>query len=320
MKNTTAEHKAPERSKNQESIFAAKQTVETPVFNHNVINKLYEKGIDIRKSVIDEILGLPRETVIQDLTKVLNDATARYNFLTTDPDLESDKTTFPFHALAILAELKSEESLETVLTFIQDEEIAEYYLGDFLSELLWNSLYLLGKNQLEVLKNFITNEDAYVYSKSEVSLAVCQLGMQNQDRRKEVISWYKSIFQHYDSMKDDDPRLNPELLGVLVSDTIKLNATELLTIIEQLFDQDRVDVEMSGKYSVVDEEMFENHGTKFIEEVLSIKEVYARAKEIDDAASFEDDDFNYVPLKGKSDKGGMCPCGSGKKHKNCCGE
>ena len=60
------------------------QTEEIPVFNHSEMQMLYEHGFEISKHVLGQILSLPRESLIEDLVKVMFDSVHRYEYFQID--------------------------------------------------------------------------------------------------------------------------------------------------------------------------------------------------------------------------------------------
>ncbi|MEZ4823858.1 MAG: hypothetical protein R2942_16220 [Ignavibacteria bacterium] len=70
---------------------------------------------------------------------------------------------FALHAMFMLRELKAEEFLETVLDLLrQNQNFVDYWLGDLITEYMWMIIYELGKDQLEVLKNYILEEGNFL--------------------------------------------------------------------------------------------------------------------------------------------------------------
>ena len=94
-----------------------------PVFNHKEILDLYEYEYDIPQYILEDILALPKETLIEDLEKVLRDAVDRNDYFVAN--VMENLNFFPFHAIILLTELKSEKSLSLILEIFS-------YNSDFL--------------------------------------------------------------------------------------------------------------------------------------------------------------------------------------------
>ncbi|HCT71182.1 MAG TPA: hypothetical protein DF409_09280, partial [Bacteroidales bacterium] len=88
-----------------------------PVFKHDEINNLYQFGIRIPGDKLDELLALPRLSLISDLEAVLQDAVDRYGFF-HELGYKEVTHSFALHALFLLGELKATESLTRILDFI----------------------------------------------------------------------------------------------------------------------------------------------------------------------------------------------------------
>lgn len=98
------------------------QTKRQPVFNHKIIEELYCNDFGINHSIVNQILKLPRETIIEDLERVAMDSLYRFEYFYDKAEREGwneKKFTFPIHAFLLLGELKSEESLPVVLNLLQ---------------------------------------------------------------------------------------------------------------------------------------------------------------------------------------------------------
>ncbi|MFN5649547.1 MAG: hypothetical protein ACK458_18705, partial [Sphingobacteriales bacterium] len=84
-------------------------------------------GIEIPVESIDNILSLPPESIRQDLQKLLEDAVKRFRYFCYGKAIEEDRT-FPLHAICLLGELKAEQSLAAVLSFLSEHpDLLEFW-------------------------------------------------------------------------------------------------------------------------------------------------------------------------------------------------
>ena len=130
-----------------------------PTFQHVEVYRLYELGCKNSVPELLELIQLPKESLIQDLELVLQDAVERYQYFNQVVDWSVKSHSFVHHAVFLLAELNSEKSLPKILEVISyEEEFLELYFADLLTEDVWIVLYKLGKNQVELLESFFSHK------------------------------------------------------------------------------------------------------------------------------------------------------------------
>jgi DNA-binding Lrp family transcriptional regulator len=325
----------PEFSEYNKSV----QTDQPPVFYHPEIYELYKDDFEIDQDILAKILKLPRESVISDLRKVLQDGICRYEYF--DLQLEVDnidyqELTFPVHAVFLLGELGAVEALEDILeTFRQGEDFIEFWYGDFIREVIWLPLYKLAENNLEALQKFMLESGVHTYAKSAVSEAVLQYYLHHPDSREQISNWYNSLLTQY--LNPEQPNLiDSDLIGFIVCDIIEGNFRELLPIIDKLFDAKYVGEEICGNREAVHEDIGMKDFSFWRKETLSIYELYDDivhhwSSFIDEEEDDEPDPYDHpglisggmpkeTPVKNEPGVGrnDPCPCGSGKKYKRCC--
>jgi len=314
-------------------------TTEAPVFTHSIINQLYCNSLEIDRQIINDILELPRETLLADLHKVVYDSMARYETFTSMYwDIQTHE--FLMHALLLLTELKDESSVEVILDVLrQDSDYFETWFGDFLTDGFWELLYAMANDKLEMLFNFVIEPNHYTYAKSCISQMTEQIVLHQPERKLEVVGWYKRVFQYWIAEKDNDDIIDTELIAFFISDSVNIQLTELVLEIKTLFDLDLVAQGISGSLddcledingiSTIDrkEKIFSSITERY-NDYISTWLNYGEEEERD---YYEDKDTrkeiyedlkNRVPLPGEKPKVGRndhCPCGSGKKFKKCCG-
>lgn len=320
---------------------------DAPVFNHPEIENLYLYGLRIPHELLSDILALPRTTLIADLEMVVKDSIRRFDYF-TELEYSEETHSFLIHALFLLKELNAENSLLVLLSALSmDDEYMEIMLGEFLTYSVWQCLYQLGINQLEVLNAFLQTPGIYTYSKTTVFEALGQIALHHPERREEIVTIIRDLFIQFSDASIDDNLIDSEFLGLAISETIDSQLTELLPVIKILFDKGYVDLGISGDYNDVVKEFSEPPVFNRRKELLSIFEYYnevletwASYNEDNDlpqtfnndthglSPSFNPDKYditesNYLspqPIKAeKIERNGPCPCGSGKKYKKCCG-
>jgi hypothetical protein len=303
---------------------AKNENHQPPAFNHPEITSLYEYGIKIPHEKLREILALPRHTLIDDLQTVLSDAINRYGHFSTI-EWEEETHTFLLHALFLLMELESEESLPLILNVLEsDDEFIEFWIGDHLTDTVWQCLYKLGFNQTGMLKSFLNEPGIETFCKVAVSDSLCQMVLHHPEKRNEIAGVFKEVFTTFTNASPDENLIDIEFLGLAVGYAIDAKLNELLPAIKTLFDKNIVALGVNGDFQKVKKYFSEPGKFSHKKEIYNIFELYNDV--LNSWSGYNDQkekaiSKENVPQPVKSDKIGRndpCPCGSGKKYKKCC--
>lgn len=316
------------------------QTNKEPEFNHPEIQQLYENGMRIDHQVIKEILGLPRASLIDDLETILGDVVRRYEYFENRVDANGwveEQQTFLIHALFLLAELNATESLDKMLQLLrQDEKILQFWFGDFLTAEVWRTIYQLGNNQFEKLKEFVLKPHLYTYARYEVCSAVAQIAFHEPERKPEAVGWIKEVLTYLLNNKDDKNLIDSDFIALVICDIIGLKEKGLLPLVKCLFEQDLVSSGICGDFNDVEDDIINQPEMDYCK--YNLYNIYERYTHIlttwggykEGEVEQIDSGFNNYDLTGfqqeesfspeaKIGRNNPCPCGSGKKFKKCCG-
>ena len=309
-----------------DQLALAVQLENLPKFNHQEISYLYTNGLSIEHELLEEILSLPRETLIEDLEAMLKDAKDRYEYF-GEFEYNTDTHDFVLHALFLFMELKAEKSLPTILDFLKgDEEFLEYWLGEHITHMVWQVVYQLSYHNPEALEVVIKDHNFYTFIKSAVSESLLQIALHNEDKHKQVSEIYKNTLIFYNEGSIDEDLIDSTFLGLLIGNIIDLNLQELLPLIKDLYSKYYVDFSINGSIVEVEKD-FGREAAFHHKEIKSIFEVYDEYSTFtgneDIMSSFDDWNFPYKQLEPiiaepKIGRNEPCPCGSGKKYKKCC--
>ncbi len=308
-----------------------------PDFYHKEIELLYKNDFYLDKKIITEILELPRQSLIEDLNKVLEDSIVRFNYFkikADNGDFNDKSYNFVLHALFMLSEIEATGSIENILMVLkQDNDYIELYLGDIITEFMWLILYKTGASNLDACKLFMFEPGIYTYSKSSVSEMVKQLAQHQPKRKEEVIEWFRDVFRFFINSNLNDNVIDSNLLGILVNAVLDFKCVELLPEIEQLYKKGIVDLYACGDIEDIKIHFAGNPDSNYNREIDSIFDIYNEIKswrsnnsnddlEGDDSTLEGGDKFNQptqaVNATKKIGRNDPCPCGSGKKYKKCC--
>jgi tetratricopeptide (TPR) repeat protein len=299
--------------------------VEVPFFTHPEINNLYHYGIRIPHGILSEILELPRQTLIADLEMVINDSIERYDHF-KELKYNEETTSFPFHAMFLLKELKAEEILPKVLAFLEsDNDFLDFWLGDHLTTSIWQCLYVLGINNTGILKEFLLKPGIYTYSKTAVSETLCQMVLHHPEKKEEITAIFSEVFTHFAEASLEDNLLDTDFLGLAIGGAFHCHLDELLPIIKTLYEKQYVALGINGDYNAVEKYFRKPSAFNHKRNNYSIFELYDHILSTWSGYNEEKKEYSYnrtIPIEQvKSEKIGRnddCPCGSGKKYKKCC--
>jgi hypothetical protein len=328
------------------------QTKKPPVFHYPQISWLYQHSFsDMPDEKIGELLSLEKEWLRIDLETVIYDAIRRYK-LFEEKELDDSEDAFCLHALYLLKEIKAEESLTVILEFLrQPGELLDFWLSDSITENMWQIIYAVGFNQTDKLASFLKEPFNYTFARTEVSVALTQIVNHHPERRKEIVELYKDVMQFFISNKENKTIIDETMIGLMIGDIAEFNGKELLQEIELLFDEGLVDESVNGDMDEVVALMNEMHGDtdnafkKELQNYFEIKaeiaswetsdneegnfindkderEYYDEWEEVveeDTTEYFYSGSKPFVRTAPKVGRNEPCPCGSGKKYKNCCG-
>lgn len=321
-----------------------KQQRNKPVFTHPEIEALYQYDFAIPREKVEAILQLPRESLIEDLRKVLRDSIDNFDFF-RERGWTEQESDFVMHAFWLLADLKDESTLEDVLEVLrQDSDYLDYWFNDFLTEDLWEVIFHIGGNSLERLKSFALEPEPYTFAKIAVCTAVEQIPLHQPSRREEVVEWYRSIFEHFLSLEENDPLLDGDYIASIASDIISFEGSELIPLVQRLDDKGLLFHGIAGTAEDI-AAWIEKGGLSRSKRPVysSIFDRYQKALKTWHYYRIKyDEDYRernkspkrdpmshseflsrkgtFQRTKSKVGRNAPCPCGSGKKYKRCCGQ
>jgi len=324
------------------------QITEAPAFHYPQINWLYQYSInEIPPENIQELLSLEKEFLRRDLEAVVYDAIKRYSYF-NDQGLDINEIDFCLHALYLLKEIQAEESLPVVLELLrQPETLLDFYLLDSLTDNVWQVLYKLGINQLNKLADFLKEPLNHTFARTEISVALKQILLHHPERREKIISLYKDVIDFFITNKTNGTIVDTFVISLIINDITEFNGKELLPQIKQLYDEDWVDESLAGSLHEVmvqldelpEDESDETY-KRCIQNYFELASEFAFVTNDNERDGFEDEDELYddweemdeddteyfysgskpfVRTEPKVGRNEPCPCGSGKKYKNCHG-
>lgn len=198
-------------------------TTKAPIFKHPQINWLYQYGFDLPEEKLQQILNLPRLSLIADLEHVIDDTMARYEYF-LDMYYQEKTHSFIFHALWLLAELKATEALPKVLHILrQDEEWISFWFSDLIVETVPMIVYhLIKPDSFALLTAFLKEPNHYWYPRSVPDSAIFILGYHHPEMRETCITWFEDMFNYFLDHKDDESIADPALIDGFLDNYLQL--------------------------------------------------------------------------------------------------
>lgn len=312
--------------------------ITSPSFKHTIIKDLYAFGLDIDKAILTTIVELPREEVVADLEKVLEDSIKRFSYF-TEQEWEEENTQFVLHSVFLLTELEAYDSLDAILkTLQQSEEYMEWFYEDSLTELMWEPLLKMGKNQLDKLFDFMLLPGVYTSSKIQILEAIKQLVFHFPQMHDEAVELYNKSLQFYNTADLKNNVIDSDVIGFIVSGLLDIKETSLIPLIAELYEKGRVSLGICGSLEDVKHSFIEEYRLHEKEELMPMIERYEETLAtwhgynddpiemplsyyqdgIDSLLGEESIGTSYKREEKKVGRNEPCPCGSGKKYKKCC--
>lgn len=226
---------------------------ELNVYNTLLIRRFYGGNESLPSDEsIREILELSRESLIHDLEQMALYEIGCFSMETTD---NSDEVLAPdlfVHVSFFLAELQAEDSLNVILEMMrQKSEFYDYYFREWSDKILIPTIYLLGRNRLSELMDYMKEPGLYTFVRVFVPGAVEFTARMQPERREEVIEWFRELLIFYTHHLAETIYCDGVLASMLMVDLIKLRAVELLPEIKALFDTGLVDTSSCGSFEKV---------------------------------------------------------------------
>ena len=207
----------------------------------------------LTEELISRILALPHDTLRRDLEQmVLYHIGQTCDGIPDEYDPNGYTGIIP-NCIILLGEVGNEKSsLDVVLeTLRQSLEFRDYHFGDYGSEIIVPTLYLLGQNRLDALMNFIKEEGLETFFKCHVFSVVAYIAIAQPQRRNEVIEWFREAIRFATKMLPKTQWIDNVLAGRMLNDLIDIQAKELLPELREMFATELVDIGACGDFNKV---------------------------------------------------------------------
>jgi hypothetical protein len=297
-----------------------------PKFNHPEVGILYDYDEAIPVDELRKLFVLPRQTLLVDIEKILQDAVDRYASYKHEQweDLQNGQV---LHAFLLLSEIGADEGLPLLLSFLKhDDKLLDFWLGDHITVTIWQQLYVLGFNNLKALEEFVLTKGISEYPRIAAADALSQIALHHPERRVEILATFQRCLHHFLELSSNNEAIEDEFLGLLINCAMQANLHELMPLIQTLYNKGCVAYTINGSYESVVKafEEWARYDHKRVLKSMSeiLHDVLNNWAVVDEGDDMDTDAiFDHEPFVSSSDKIGRndpCPCGSGMKYKKCC--
>ncbi len=304
---TTGE--SPERSPLKMVYVRDSQKQDEPEFTNPEIKWLYCNDINIEQEKLQVILSLPRESLIADLKKVLEDSVRRFEYFRDKEDecdesddfddFDGEVSWFPMHAIVILGEIKASEAFESLLEVLkQDEDYLEFWFGDLIHYFFWEALYKTGADKLDRMLKLILNKETGATGRFVIIDCIEQVGHHQPERRNEVSDWFRKLFSSIVYSEADAALTDYDFGGIAVWSILDLTYPELMPEIEKLYIKGYASSMTCGSIEMVREEINKPYNGIGKQILMNTFDRYSEMSDIllkdmsDDPDDYDDSDFD----------------------------
>ncbi len=329
-------------------------STKAPIFKHPEINWLYQYGFDLPEEKLQQILNLPRPSLIADLEQVIDDTMARYEYF-LDMYYQEKTHSFIFHALWLLAELKATEALPKVLHILrQDDEWTSFWFSDLIVETVPMIVYhLIKPNSFALLTDFLKEPNHFWYPRSVPDSNIFILGYHHPEMRDICIAWFEDMFNFFLDHKDDERLADPALIDGFLDNYLQLtDFARAKPFLKKLYDAELFEDGHMDTWAETEAQFLELADSDYVffdkieymrdfnkrslaiseedtkRQLAYLKEEQLRVeKELQKTKGLLNKMSNLLGIEkiknvfnqSQVKRNDPCPCGSGRKYKNCHG-
>lgn len=218
-----------------------------------------ENAYWLEKPLISKILALPKEELRSDLEEII-----RYVItITKDGDIPSyfehgDINGILSSSLTLLGEVgNNSSSLDLVLESLrQSEDFYDYHYGDTAHNVIVPTLYkIMTADDFDKLLSFMKEPLPYSFGKSHVTETILQIVFNQPELRQTCIEWFDKVITFATEKLPEEEYFDGALAGIITSNIIDIQASELLPKIEAMYDTGYVNEMWCGSFDDVKKKM-----------------------------------------------------------------
>lgn len=272
-----------------------------------------------------------KDEIIPELLEILAHTCANAETLAEEEDYIAH-----IYALYMLAQFKEQKAYPLIFSLLnKPDEILDKLLGDVITEGLPSILASVFDGDVKLLKSIIENDKINEFIRAAAFESLVILVSEGVIKRDEVVEYCLYLF------RGGLGREYSYTWDALVGCCYNLYPEETLKDIELAYDEELVDptsisfseiIEQLGKSKqIVLEELHNDSNYKFIGDTIrELEDWLCFDQRVPALPLAENTNFKHASIdtairepyriESKIGRNDPCPCGSGKKHKKCCGQ
>lgn len=291
-------------------------------------------GIQDLLQIIEYNHGTFPEDTLQEVIRRKNEAVPALldilkKVLENPRDTANDGNYFAhIYAAYLLAQFRVKEAYPVFVEILKlPDELPHDLFGDSICEAGSRILASLCGNELDPIKELITNSRVDKYVRSQAVEALAILALHGFLPREEVLEYYRTL------LTDGAGDKNSHVMAGVVSCCNNLYPEEVMEEIRvayqnKLVDDGYIDLAFVERTLLQEKEKVLGHYRKDVHHQFindTIDEMQGWACFYEDSYDEEDLEDVYINTQTvvkdfKTGRNDPCPCGSGKKYKRCCGK
>ena len=295
------------RKKEKSHVKFTPSGAHVPRIGEELVEKMISCGLMVNHGLVKELLE--RREVVPSLINIIEDD--RY----WEPEGLGGGWG-PIHAIHLLGAIKTNECLRALVKLIRSRKA----LGDWLTEEMPSILAGFGPRAVGPLKELVENRGLDIFSRAAAVRALAAIAHQHEEIRGPVVELLRKVM-----MGEGE---DPEFRGLVADDLAQFKDSDALADLKSLFDR-----------GMIDETIIDWKGVERIYETPEEKLGYRRDMKnpLDYflpgnlrrlwEINYGGGPAHFIDATGrvihqdkpkKVERNDPCPCGSGRKYKNCC--
>lgn len=253
-----------------------------------------------------------RERIVPELLDIIKRAADNPQELEDEPDYMGH-----IYAMFLLSQFREQRAYEPIVRFFaQPGDLSLDLTGDVVTEDLDSMLASVSCGDETLIKALIENPEANEYVRGSALRSLVALVLTGELTRESVVGYFATLF------REKLPREPSHVWDCLVACSVDFYPEDLYMDIERCFRDELVDtffVNPRDIHATLDKgkertlgRLREDRTYRLIEDTIAEMEWWACFK--------PETDYGPKKKKRKIGRNQLCPCGSGKKYKKCCGK
>lgn len=211
---------------------------ETSQFTHSEVSLLYYFNSKIPEKILNEILALPKKSLVNDLEKLLELSFQNYE-KHARLDANGWGSFQALHAFYLLTELGSASSYNLIVLLLkEDSGKRDFWFGDHLNQYFWQYFYAVASQKKIAIEKGILNPNYDDSLKLAMASGIATYYTLHPELREEALKFWGRLIKKIVALELNDPLRDPELISYTLYPVIEGKWVELLPLLEKLYKKD----------------------------------------------------------------------------------